>query len=208
MSPIVTHEDDKALANLERDESGMLKSIAGTDSKIFSTLAKLGDVYNKSMQEKERYLRKKRDVSKQMEILAREDRSEITKEEVDSYKDQINEEADLIEKQRLFLDALKDLGIQGEALVAKKKDYADAISEMAKQRMKVVGISVKLEKAKNTMQVAEKLQAIEDALKDEERNYERVKRDLEKKYDALIQERDEINKLWSKLKDSIQEFQF
>lgn len=206
--PIVTHEDDKELASLEGDVVKGIKKLAKEDKSIFQQIEKLGDMFNENLLDKERFLRKKRDVSKQMEVLAREDRSEITGDEVDEYKEQIGEEADLIEKQRQFVNALKDLGAEGRSFVERKEEYADAIDDLADQRINLVKIALKIEKAKNSMQPAEKLQKMEDAQKDEERTYERLKREREKKLEQFNQERAEVNRLWMALKNSIQEFQW
>ncbi|MHA1733875.1 MAG: hypothetical protein ACTSU5_18185 [Promethearchaeota archaeon] len=205
--PIITSEDTRELAGQEMVLVKMIKSVIGQEKKMFGLVSSWGDLLNKILMSKEKILRKKRDISKQMEILAREDKSEITRQDVDAFKNDINTEADLIEKKRVFAGALKDLAANSNSLIAKRGEYADAIQSLAKQRIKVISIFNKLEKAKNTMQVAEKLQGIEDSLKDAERDFERVKRDLEKKRESLRQEIDEINKNWLALKDSITEFQ-
>ena len=57
------------------------------------------------------------------------------------------------------------------------------------------------------MVAAENLSNIEDGLKDIERDFERSKKEVEKKWEQLVQERTEVNGMWMAFKDSIDNFE-
>ena len=158
------------------------------------------------LQNQEKYLRVKRDVSKSMENLAREGRSDLSQKEVDAIKGTINEEADLVEKTRAFINALKDLEAQSRSFIDRKKEYADSIKAVASLRRDIVNVNTKLETEKNKMIAADSLQKLEDKLNDKTREFQRVKADRDKKLAQVDNEITEINKLWIALKNTIAEF--
>lgn len=206
MCPIVTSEDDKTLANQEDQMASLLGKIISAEKSDYSTILKLAESMQKTLILKEKYLRHKRDVSKQMDILAREDRSDITSEEVQDFKDAIIEEADFVEKARTFVNALKDLEAQSRSFLDRKSDYASSIKTVASQRRSTVKIAASLDAAKNKLQAAEKLQQMEDNLTDSTREMARKVTDRSKKLAQIRNESLEMNKLWIALKSSIDEF--
>lgn len=204
--PIVTSEDSKNLAQLEETMSALLNKVASDEKGDYRTILNLAESIQRTIGTKERYLRLKRDISKQMETLAREERPELTQEETDSFKELINEEADLVERTRGFINALKDLEAQSRSFLARKKEYADSLKAVAAIRKDMVSISTSLEMNKNKMIPADNLQKKEDALADKLREFGRVKADREKKFEQLKNEIIEMNKLWVATKKAIDEF--
>jgi hypothetical protein len=79
--------------------------------------------------------------------------------------------------------------------------------ENAKIRKRIVEFGLRIEKEKNKMIAADSLSKLEDDLKDTERDFERSKKELEKKWDQLVQERTEVNGMWIAYKNSIDKFE-
>ncbi len=204
--PIITSEDSKNLAQLEEQMSSLLNQVASGERSDYKTILGLAETMQKTLQAQEKYLRVKRDVSKSMENLAREGRSDFSQKEVDAFKETINEEADLVEKSRTFVNALKDLEAQSRSFLARKKEFADSIRTVAGLRRDIVNVNTRLETEKNKMIAADSLQRLEDQLTDKTREFQRVKADREKKLAQLSNEITELNKLWTALKNTIVEF--
>jgi hypothetical protein len=201
--PIITTEDEKQLANLEVEIANMMKNLSQKEKLIAAAEVNIADMYAKYIRFLGLYVRKLRDLSKQLEILSREERSGITKEEVSRNKNMVNHIDDVIEVKEFYFDKLKDLAVQKKSLLVKRVEYADIMINTAKLRKKMVGIGLKIETAKNKMIPAEKVQSIEMRLKDIAREFERSKKDLTKKDEQMEKEREEVNEMWVSLKDVI-----
>ena len=201
--PIITTEDEKQLANLKIDIANMMKDLSQKEKIIAAAEVNIADMYAKYIRFLGLYVRKLRDLSKQLEILSREERSGITKEEVSRNKNMVNHIDDVIEVKESYFDKLKDLAVQKKSLLVKRVEYADIMISTAKLRKKMVDIGLKIEAAKNKMIPAEKVQSIEMRLKDIAREFERSKKDLTKKDEQMEKEREEVNEMWVSLKDVI-----
>ncbi|MHA1112478.1 MAG: hypothetical protein ACTSRE_15390 [Promethearchaeota archaeon] len=198
--PIVTHEDEKLLSNLEIEVAHMLKQMSSKEKSISHAEKKLADQYGDYTRFMGIFVRKLRDLSKQLEILSREDRSGITKEEVEDNKGYVRHLDSTIDLKEKYYDKLKDLAIQKKSLLEKRVEYANIMIEIARIRKKVVDAGLRIESAKNKMVAAEKIASTESKLKDLEREYNRKKKDLVKKSEQLEKERDEVNEMWEQLK--------
>lgn len=201
--PIITTEDEKQLADLEIDIANMMKNLSQKEKLIAAAEVNIADMYAKYIRFLGLYVRKLRDLSKQLEILSREERSGITTEEVSRNKNMVNHIDDVIEVKESYFDKLKDLAVQKKSLLVKRVEYADILINTAKLRKKMVDIGLKIETAKNKMIPAEKVQTIEMKLKDISRDFERSKKDLIKKDEQMEKEREEVNEMWISLKDVI-----
>lgn len=202
--PIVTHEDEKILAQLEVDVAKHMKEMSLKEKSISDQEIKVANMYADYCRFLGSYTRKLRDLSKQLEILSREERSGINSEDVDHNKARIAriEEKNSVYEQ--YYDKLKDLAIQKRSLLKKRIEYSQIIVEIAGLRKKIVDAGLKIEQQKNKMVPAEKIAVLETKLKDIEREFERRKKDLQKKEDQLEKERDEVNDMWKALKASIE----
>ncbi|MBN2155093.1 MAG: hypothetical protein JW776_03550 [Candidatus Lokiarchaeota archaeon] len=198
--PIVTHEDEKMLSALEIEIAHMMKQMSNREKSIASAEKKLADQYGDYTRFMGIFVRKLRDLSKQLEILSREDRSGISKDEVEDNKEYVRHLDSAIDIKEKYYDKLKDLAIQKKSLLEKRMEYADIMVDIAKIRRKVVDAGLKIEAAKNKMVAAEKIASTEMKLKDLEREYNRKKKDLQKKGEQLEKERDEVNAMWENLK--------
>ena len=201
--PIITTEDEKQLANLEVEIANMMKNLSQKEKLIAAAEVNIANMYAKYSRFLGLYVRKLRDLSKQLEILSREERSGITKEEVSRNKNMVNHIDDVIEVKESYFDKLKDLAVQKKSLLVKRVEYADIMINTAKLRKKMVDIGLKIETAKNKMIPAEKVQSIEMRLKDITREFDRSKKDLTKKDEQLEKEREEVNEMWVSLKEVI-----
>ncbi len=105
------------------------------------------------------------------------------------FKTKIDTVDDQIKKLENYYSRLKDLAVHKEGLTRKMDEYAALVIENAKIRKKIVQAGQKIETEKNKMVAAENLSNIEDGLKDIERDFERSKKEVEKKWEQLVQER-------------------
>jgi len=185
---------------LEIEIAHMMKQMSNREKSIAGAEKSLADQYGDYTRFMGIFVRKLRDLSKQLEILSRENRSGITKDEVEDNKEYVRQLDGAIESKEKYNDKLKDLAIQKKSLLEKRIEYADIMIDIAKIRRKVVDAGLKIEAAKNKMIAAEKIASTEARLKDLEREYSRKKKDLEKKSEQLEKERDEVNAMWETLK--------
>jgi predicted nucleic acid-binding Zn-ribbon protein len=199
--PIVTTEDEKLLSNLEIEVAHMLKQMSSKENSISHAEKKLADQYGDYTRFMGIFVRKLRDLSKQLEILSRAERSGITKDEVEDNKEYVRHLDNAIELKEKYSDKLKDVSIQKKSLLEKRIEYADIMIDIARVRKRVVDAGLKIESAKNKMVAAEKIASTESNLKDLEREYTRKKKDLQKKAEQLEKERDEVNEMWEQLKN-------
>lgn len=201
--PIVTQEDQKILSDMEIEIAGMMKEISSKEEGISKAEEKLADLYNDYAKYLAKYVRKLRDLSKQIEILSREGKSGVTQEDVQFIKNQITHIDEKIEKFEKLYDRLKDLSIQKKSLWEKRNDYAEVVVTAAKFRTKMVETKFKIEEAKNKMLPAEKVASSETKYKDLEREFQRSQKEKEKKWENYEKEMVEVNALWKKFKEAI-----
>ncbi|MHA1519709.1 MAG: hypothetical protein ACTSVZ_02510 [Promethearchaeota archaeon] len=205
--PIVTHQDEYLLSKIDVELAHILTGLSRGINQISSHEKKLGEMYQNYTKELGKYVRKMRDKSKQMDVLAREDRSGIEASDVKDYKKRITVVDDQIKMLEGYYDSIKDLSLQKGTMIKRMQEYSKLMVAHAKNRKVIVDIGLRIEKEKNKMVAAESISKNEDKLKDLEREYERSKRELEKKWVQLEEERSEVNKLWQALKDSIDDFE-
>lgn len=205
--PIVTYQDEFLLSKIDVELSHILSGLSRGIGQISGHEKKLGELYQNYTKNLGKYVRKMRDKSKQMEILAREDRSGIEAADVKEYKKRIAAVDDQIQMIEGYYDRIKDLSLQKVTLTKRMNEYAKLMVTHAKNRKVIVDIGLRIEKEKSKMVAAESISKNEDKLKDLDREYERSKRELEKKWVQLEEERAEVNQLWQALKDSIDDFE-
>ncbi len=205
--PIVTHEDEILLARIDIEVAQAFNTLAKKVDKIAYAEKELGELYQSYSKDLANYVRKLRDKSKQMEVLAREERSGVEMSEVDTTKKRIQEVDEQIKLIEGYYDRLKDLALQKHGMTKKMEDFNSLIYENAKIRRHIVELGLKIDKDKNKMVAAESLSKNEDKMKDIEREFERSKKEMEKKWEQLNEERSEVNKMWKNLKNAIDDFE-
>ncbi|MHA1292177.1 MAG: hypothetical protein ACTSQJ_05855 [Promethearchaeota archaeon] len=205
MSPIITHEDELELAKMEKELVSAMKKLANAQKTVVNNQKRLADSITKLNLAREVLNRTYRDVLKQMQTLAREQRSNIKDEEVKLYQGIIQKNDDYFEANNKYLNAIKDLAVQKEYFIEKKTELADALADVAGKRATVIKKALSVEKAKNKMIEGEKLNILDQQLADTQRDFDRARDVLLKKIEQFLQSRDEINALWLKLKDAITE---
>ncbi|MFX1314942.1 MAG: hypothetical protein ACFE9T_03700 [Promethearchaeota archaeon] len=203
--PIITHEDELELAKMEKDLVGHLKKLINAQSALISTQLKYAENISKANITREMLNRTFRDVLKQMQTLAREHRSNIKDEEVNLYREIINQNEKYIESNKSYLNAIKDLAVQKEYLVEKKKEFADALSVVANKRSIVIKKALDVEKRKNKLIDGDEINILEQELNDVQRDFDRARDILIKKVHQFKEVKEEINALWVKLKNTVTE---
>jgi len=203
MSPIITHEDELILAKTERELVSQLKKLARAQNSLISSQKKYAEDLTKANLAREMLNRTFRDVLKQMETLVREKRSNIKDEEVRLFQDIIHKNDEYIEANAKYIDAIKNLTVKKEYFIEKKQEFADALSEVAGKRSTVIKKALTVEKTKNKLIEGEKLKILDSELNDVQRDFDRARDVLLKKIHQFLEVRDEIDKLWTKLKDSV-----
>lgn len=205
MSPIITHEDELELAKMEKEIVSQLKKLAKAQSALINSQKKYAENISKVTNTREMLNRSFRDVLKQMETLVRERRSNIKDEEVQLYQDIIRKNDGYIKANGIYLNAIKDLAVQKEYLVAKKVEFVEALSDVANRRSIVIKKALDVEKVKNKLIDGDKLNILDQELNDVQRDFDRARDILLKKIHQFEEVRDEIDTLWLKLKDSVTE---
>ncbi len=205
MSPIITHQDELELAKSEKELVSQFKKLAKAQSALIGSQKKYAENLTKANNVREMLNRTFRDVLKQMQTLAREHRSNIKDEEVNLYKEIIQKNDDYIKANNKYLNAIKDLAVQKEYLVQKKKEFVDALAEVADRRTAVIKKALDAEKAKNKLIDGDRLNILDQQLNDVQRDFDRARDILLKKITQFTEVRDEINALWIKLKDTVGE---
>jgi hypothetical protein len=203
MSPIITHEDELELAKLEKELVSQFKKLSRAQSTLISSQQKYAENISKANITREMLNRTFRDVLKQMQTLAREHRSNIKDEEVKLFQEIIRENDEYIKGNNIYLNAIKDLAVQKEYLVAKKDEFVEALSNVANRRSVVIKKALDVEKAKNKLIDGDKLNILDQELNDVQRDFDRARDILLKKIHQFKEVRDEINTLWLKLKDTV-----
>ncbi|MFX1411469.1 MAG: hypothetical protein ACFFA6_14045 [Promethearchaeota archaeon] len=203
--PIITHEDELELAKMEKELVGHLKKLINAQSALISTQLKYAENITKANITREMLNRAFRDVLKQMQTLAREHRSNIKDEEVNLYREIINQNEKYIEGNKSYLNAIKDLAVQKEYLVEKKKEFADALSVVANKRSVVIKKALDVEKRKNKLIDGDEINILEQELNDVQRDFDRARDILIKKVHQFKEVKEEINALWVKLKNTVTE---
>jgi hypothetical protein len=191
------------LSSLEVEIAKMMREMSSREKEIASAEMNVANLYGKYCRFLGIYVRKLRDLSKQLDVLSREQKSGISQEEVQRNKEKVKHIDEVIEAKENYFDKLKDIAVQKKSLLTKRVEYADIMVIIAKLRKQIVNVGMKIEEAKNKMIPAEKIQGNEMKLKDFEREFERSKKDLAKKYEQFEKEREEVNEMWSALKNSI-----
>ena len=106
--PIVTHEDEIELAKLDVEVAQIFTKLAHKIDSLGSQENKLGEMYQSYGKDLQLYLRKLRDKSKQMDVLAREEHSGVDSSEVTEVKKTIHDVDDQIKMIEGFYDRLKE----------------------------------------------------------------------------------------------------
>jgi hypothetical protein len=205
MSPIITHQDELELAKSEKELVSQFKKLSRAQSSLISAQMKYAENISKANITREMLNRTFRDVLKQMQTLAREHRSNIKDEEVKLFQEIIRDNDEFIKGNNTYLNAIKDLAVQKEYLVAKKDEFVDALSDVANKRAVVIKKALDAEKAKNKLIDGDKLNILDQELNDVQRDFDRARDILLKKIHQFKEVKEEINALWLKLKDTITE---
>jgi len=205
MSPIITHEDELELAKMEKELVSQFKKLAKAQSALISSQKKYAENISKTNITRETVNRTFRDVLKQMQTLVRERRSNIKDEEVKLFHEIIQKNDTYIKANNKYLNAIKDLAVKKEYLVEKKEEFVSALSDVADKRSVVIKKALDVEKAKNKLIEGDKLNMLDQQLNDVQRDFDRTRDILLKKVHQFNETKSEINALWIKLKDTVDE---
>ncbi len=205
MSPIITHEDELELAKMEKELVSQFKKLAKAQNALIASQKKYAEKISTVDVTREMVNRTFRDVLKQMQTLVRERRSNIKDEEVKLFQEIIQKNDEYIKANNTYLNAIKDIAVKKEYLVEKKEEFVGALGELANRRSAVIKKALDVEKAKNKLLDGDKLNILDQQLNDVQRDFDRARDILIKKIHQFIEVRDEVNGLWIKLKDAVDE---
>ena len=204
--PILTPEDEKELARFEQNLVKDWRDLISAKEKVTDAHMKLADLIAKENTRREIFLRTARDVYKQMQVLKREKMSNIDEQDVNVIHDVIEADEQLLDKNKIHLNSLKDLSLQREYLLKEYREVIEALKEVGTIRKAVVQKALKIEQAKNKLIEGEKLEILDQDFKDIQKEFDRAKGLFNKKVEHLQAAKAEVNGLWKKLKDSTTEF--
>lgn len=205
MSPIITHQDELELAKSEKELISHFKKLSKAQNGLINSQQKYAESISKANIEREMLNRSFRDVLKQMQVLAREHKSNIGDEEVKLYQEIIQQNDKYIKANNTYLNAIKDLAVQKEYFISKKEEFVDSLSDLANNRTAVIKKALDVEKAKNKLIDGDKLNMLDQELSDVQRNFDRARDILLKKISQFLEVREEVNALWLKLKETVTE---
>jgi len=203
VSPIITHEDELELAKTEQELSKQINKLAKAQITLINSQKKYAENLSKSNIAREMLNRTFRDVLKQMQTLVREKRSNIKDEEVRLFEGIIHQNDKYVESNKNYIDAIKNLALKKEYLVEKKEEFANALNNVAQRRSTVIKKAFFVEKKKNDLIEGEKINVLESEMNDIQREFDRARDVMIKKLNQFLQERDEVDNLWMKVKDSV-----
>jgi hypothetical protein len=206
MSPIITHEDELELASIEKDLASKIKKLAKSQNTLTNSQKKYAENLAKTNLVRQSLNRTYRDVLKQMQVLARESKSNIKDEEVNLFQEIIHKNDDYIEANDKYFNVLKDITVKKEYFITKKIQLADAITDVASRRAVVIKKALDVEKAKNKLIEGDKLNLLDQQLNDVQRAFDRSRDVFLKQVDQFIEVRNELDSLWLKLQGVIKEF--
>lgn len=206
MSPIITHEDELELASIEKTLANKIKKLAKSQSTLVNAQKKYAENIAKTNLVRQSLNRTFRDVLKQMQVLARESKSNIKDEEVNLFQEIIHKNDEYVEANDKYFNALKDITIKKEYFITKKIQLADAITDVASRRATVIKKALAVEKAKNKLIEGDKLNLLDQQLSDVQRAFDRSRDVFLKQVDQFLEVRNELDSLWLKLQVVIREF--
>jgi hypothetical protein len=201
--PIITHEDELELAKTEQELVKQIKKHSRAQTVLINSQQKYAENLTKANLAREMLNRTFRDVLKQMQTLVREKRSNIKDEEVNLFQEIIHQNDNYIESTKKYIDAIKNLTLKKEYFVEKKQDFANSLNEVAQRRSTVIKKALSVEKKKNDLIEGEKMKILETELNDIQREFDRARDVMIKSLNQFLQERDEVDSLWMKVKDSV-----
>ena len=180
-----------------------MNKLAKEQSKFIKQQIKLADQINNTNIARELMTRTMRDVHKQMQTLARENKSNIKEKDVKLFEGFIGENDKYVEDNKKYLNAIKDLAVRKEYFVETLEQLAGSLDEVADKRADVIKKALSVEKAKNKMIEGAKLTQLDQELNDVQRDFDRARDVFLKNAEQYLQSQDEINELWQKLKTTI-----
>jgi len=206
MAPILTPEDEIDLSKFEMELVKNWNKLINSKKSVTDAHMKLANLIIKENSARELFLRTARDVYKQMKVLAREKMSNIDENDEKVVQNIIHVNENIFEKNKNYLNALKDLGLQREYLHSESQELTEALKDLSSKRKIVVRKALKIEQMKNRLIEGEKIDIIEQEFKDIQKEFDRSKGRYLKKVEHIESTRNEVNSLWNKLKDSIAGF--
>ncbi len=205
MSPIITHEDELELASIEKELASKIKKLAKSQNTLINSQKKYAENLAKTNLARQSLNRTYRDVLKQMEVLARESRSNIKDEEVKLFQEIIHKNDEYVEANDKYFNMIKDITIKKEYFVTKKNQLADAISDVASRRTVVIKKALDVDKAKNKFIEGDKLNLLDQQLDDVQRAFDRSRDVFLKQVEQFLEVRNELDSLWLKLQGVVKE---
>ena len=203
MPPILTPEDEIDLSKFEMELVKNWNKLINSKKSVSDEHMKLANLIIRENSARELFLRTARDVYKQMKVLAREKMSNIDENDEKVLQNIIHVNENIFEKNKNYLNALKDLGLQREYLHRESQELTEALKDVSLKRKIVVRKALKIEQMKNRLIEGEKIDIIEQEFKDIQKEFDRSKGRFLKKVEHIQSTRNEVNSLWNKLKDSI-----
>ncbi|TXT67002.1 MAG: hypothetical protein BAJALOKI1v1_210003 [Promethearchaeota archaeon] len=194
MTPILTSEDELDLARLEKELVGALKDHAKSQSKVVKARKKLAEALSKMFIDRSSLNRTMRDVLKQIQMLAREHKSNVKEEDVKNLTDLIEINELCVDANKKYVDVIKELTLRKDYLIEKQVEFADALETVSEKRNNVIKKALEVEKIKNKMVEGDKLKELDQEQKDKQREFDRARDILLKKIEQYNEVREEIEK--------------
>ncbi len=199
--PILTSEDELDLSKLENELANELENHAKAENKVVKARKKLAEKVTDMYITRGSFNRTMRDVLKQIQMLAREHKSNVKEEDVNALTDLIKRSEINLEAHKKYVDVIKELTLRKDYMIEKQIEFAQALKIVADRRKVVIKKALDVEKIKNKMVEGDKLKELDQEQKDKQREFDRARDILLKKIEQFKDVCDEIQSDLSKNKD-------
>jgi hypothetical protein len=209
MTPLrVPSEDEMKLVQLEKKFSSLFRTALSADENVEIAIDALAKRVTDSIRAKKELIAKMKDIETVMHDISRDPNAHISGDQTRDYTDLVARYNELLENNQQLVEGLKDISLAYKGFLGKKQVYFDTYQ-------KYVGLKGDLQKSvynyrkmTNRLQNDSKVRQLEESLRLQDQELERLERDNLRQLQGLIDEGKAVDEAWLQLKDFIKEFSF
>src|SRR5271157_356921 len=204
----IPSESELKLVQLEKKFASLFRAALSADEGVESTLDALTKRVSQSIGAKKDLVAKMKDIQNIMADLARDPNAHVSGDQVREYSDLIARYNELLENNQQLVEGIKDIVLAYRRFIGKKQIYFDTYSKYVNLKNDLQKNVYNYRKMTNRMQNDDKVRQLEDSLRVQDQELERLERDNVRKLQGLIDEGRAVDEAWLQLKDFIKEFSF
>ena len=209
MSPLrVPSEDEMKLVQLEKKFSGVYKTAIAADENVEIALDILAKRVTDSIRAKKDLIAKMKDIESIMQDISRDPNAHINNDQTRDYSNLVARYNELLENNQQLVEGLKDIALAYKGFLGKKQVYFDTYQKYVNLKNDLQKSVYSYRKMTNRLQNDNKVKQLEDSLRTQDQELERLERDNLRQLQGLIDEGKAVDEAWLQLKDFIKEFSF